>query len=141
MEHCSQCGGTLKIIAAIEHPSVIAKILRAFADRLKAAGKPAQVAIVACMRKLLSIMNALPKSNLPWNPKIAYNEHGCSPTSACPPEHRPDRPRGHSIDSKWPSDPSPRPPPTRFHFLSPPPALPCTRLRGQNASDPGASDR
>jgi hypothetical protein len=27
MEHCSQCGGTLKIIAAIEHPPVIAKIL------------------------------------------------------------------------------------------------------------------
>jgi hypothetical protein len=27
MEHCSQCGGPLKIIAAIEHPSVIAKIL------------------------------------------------------------------------------------------------------------------
>ena len=27
MEHCSQYGGTLKIIAAIEHPSVIAKIL------------------------------------------------------------------------------------------------------------------
>ena len=71
MEHCSQCGGPLKIIAAIEHPSVIAKILRAFADRLKAAGKPAQVVIVTCMRKLLSIMNAMLKSNLPWNPKIA----------------------------------------------------------------------
>jgi hypothetical protein len=27
MEHCPQCGGTLKIIAAIEHPPVIAKIL------------------------------------------------------------------------------------------------------------------
>jgi hypothetical protein len=27
MEHCSQCGGTLKIIAAIEHPPVITKIL------------------------------------------------------------------------------------------------------------------
>jgi hypothetical protein len=27
MEHCSQCGGTLKIMAAIEHPPVIAKIL------------------------------------------------------------------------------------------------------------------
>jgi hypothetical protein len=26
MEHCSQCGGTLKIIATIEHPSMIAKI-------------------------------------------------------------------------------------------------------------------
>jgi hypothetical protein len=27
MEHCSQCGGTLTIIAAIEDPPVIAKIL------------------------------------------------------------------------------------------------------------------
>jgi transposase len=31
-------------------------ILRAFADRLKAARKPTKVAIVACMRKLPSIM-------------------------------------------------------------------------------------
>jgi len=27
IEHCSNCGGTLKIIAAIEDPAVIAKIL------------------------------------------------------------------------------------------------------------------
>ena len=27
MEHCSQCGGTLTLIAAVEHPPVIAKIL------------------------------------------------------------------------------------------------------------------
>jgi hypothetical protein len=27
IEHCPQCGGTLKIIAAIEHPSVTTKIL------------------------------------------------------------------------------------------------------------------
>ncbi|MGQ0593278.1 MAG: hypothetical protein ACT4QB_11715 [Gammaproteobacteria bacterium] len=27
IEQCPQCGGTLKIIAAIEHPSVITKIL------------------------------------------------------------------------------------------------------------------
>jgi hypothetical protein len=27
MEHCPQCGGTFKIIAAIQHFSVIAKIL------------------------------------------------------------------------------------------------------------------
>jgi transposase len=46
-------------------------VLRAFANRLKTAGKPAKVVIVACMRKLLSIMNAMLKSNLPWNPKIA----------------------------------------------------------------------
>ncbi|MBA2593545.1 MAG: hypothetical protein H0U97_15375 [Gammaproteobacteria bacterium] len=27
LEHCPHCGGPLKIIAAIEHPPVIAKIL------------------------------------------------------------------------------------------------------------------
>jgi hypothetical protein len=27
LEHCPRCGGPLKIIAAIEHPLVIAKIL------------------------------------------------------------------------------------------------------------------
>jgi hypothetical protein len=30
LEHCPRCGGPLKIIAAIEHPSVIAKILVCF---------------------------------------------------------------------------------------------------------------
>jgi transposase len=46
-------------------------VIHAFAQRLKVAGKPAKVVIVACMHKLLSIMNAMLKSNLPWNPKIA----------------------------------------------------------------------
>jgi hypothetical protein len=27
--------------------------------------------IVACMRKLLSIMNAMVKSNSPWNPEVS----------------------------------------------------------------------
>jgi len=30
IEHCPHCGGTLKIIAAIENPAVIAKILAHF---------------------------------------------------------------------------------------------------------------
>jgi transposase len=46
-------------------------VIKAFADRLKQAGKPAKVVIVACMRKLLTIMNAMLKNNAPWNPKIA----------------------------------------------------------------------
>jgi len=46
-------------------------VIHAFAQRLKAAGKPVKVVIVACMHKLLSIMNAMLKSNTPWNPKIA----------------------------------------------------------------------
>lgn len=45
--------------------------IRAFAERLKKAGKPPKVVIVACMRKLLTIMNSMLKNNTPWNPKIA----------------------------------------------------------------------
>jgi len=45
--------------------------IKAFADRLRQTGKPPKVVIVACMRKLLTIMNAMVKSNSRWNPKIA----------------------------------------------------------------------
>lgn len=45
--------------------------IKAFAQRLKAAGKPAKVVIVACMRKLLTIMNTMLKNNVHWNPNIA----------------------------------------------------------------------
>jgi len=45
--------------------------IKAFADRLKQAGKPTKVVIVACMRKLLTIMNSIVKNNMPWNPKNA----------------------------------------------------------------------
>ena len=45
--------------------------IKPFAERLKQAGKPGKVVIVACMRKLLTIMNAILKSNTPWNPKNA----------------------------------------------------------------------
>jgi transposase len=45
--------------------------IKAFAERLKHAGKPAKVVIVACMRKLLTIMNSMMKNNTPWTPKTA----------------------------------------------------------------------
>lgn len=45
--------------------------IKAFAARLKQAGKPAKVIIVACMRKLLTIMNAMVKNNAQWTPKTA----------------------------------------------------------------------
>lgn len=44
--------------------------IKVFAERLKKAGKPSKVVIVACMRKLLTIMNAMLKNNTSWNPKI-----------------------------------------------------------------------
>lgn len=40
--------------------------IKAFADRLKKTGKPAKVVIVACMRKLLTIMNAILKNKVAW---------------------------------------------------------------------------
>lgn len=45
--------------------------IKAFAARLKQAGKPAKVILVACMRKLLTIMNAMVKNNAQWSPKTA----------------------------------------------------------------------
>lgn len=37
-------------------------------QRLRHAGKPAKVAIVACMRKLLTILNAILRDQKPWQP-------------------------------------------------------------------------
>jgi transposase len=54
-------------ISAIRFNSII----KAFAERLKQAGKPAKVVIVACMRKLLTIMNTMIKNNTPWRPENA----------------------------------------------------------------------
>ncbi|CBJ79856.1 transposase [Xenorhabdus bovienii str. Jollieti] len=42
-------------------------VLCAFYKRLTEAGKPNKVAIVACMRKLLVILNAMIKTNRPWD--------------------------------------------------------------------------
>ena len=45
--------------------------LRQFHQRLIRAGKPAKVALVACMRKLLVILNAMVRDGAAWNPPIA----------------------------------------------------------------------
>jgi len=44
-------------------------VLKAFYDRLRAAGKVAKVALTACMRKLLTILNAMVKHHTPWQPQ------------------------------------------------------------------------
>ena len=43
-------------------------VIRAFYQRLLARGKAHKVAMVACMRKLLTILNALVKKQQPWCP-------------------------------------------------------------------------
>ena len=40
--------------------------IRRVYDRLTAAGKLPKVALVACMRKLLTILNAMVRTNTPW---------------------------------------------------------------------------
>ena len=42
--------------------------IRAFYARLRAAGKLPKVALVACMRKLLTILNAIIRNQKPWQP-------------------------------------------------------------------------
>ena len=43
-------------------------VLRAYYLRLRAAGKPVKVALIATMRKLITILNAMLKTNTPWRP-------------------------------------------------------------------------
>ncbi len=45
-------------------------VIRAFYHRLLAKGKLKKVAIVACMRKLLTILNAMVKHQTPWAPQL-----------------------------------------------------------------------
>jgi transposase len=45
-------------------------VIRAFYDRLKSRGKPHKVAMVACMRKMLTILNAMVRQSTPWTPEI-----------------------------------------------------------------------
>jgi transposase len=45
-------------------------VIKAFYDRLVGAGKPKKVALVACMRKLLTILNAMVKAGKPWDTSL-----------------------------------------------------------------------
>jgi transposase len=64
-------GGRAPVRAVLYMAASVARrynpIIRRFYDRLIAAGKPGQVALVACMRKLLTILNALARDRRPWN--------------------------------------------------------------------------
>jgi transposase len=63
-------GGRAEVRAALYMGALVAArrnpVVREFYERLLAAGKPKKVALVACMRKLLSIVNAVLKHRTPW---------------------------------------------------------------------------
>lgn len=48
-------------------------VIRAFYERLIKAGKEKKVAIVACMRKLLTILNVMLRTKQPWRDAVASN--------------------------------------------------------------------
>ena len=50
-------------------------LIRAFYQRLLAAGKPKKVALTACMRKLLVILNAMLKHHTPWRDLSPHSAH------------------------------------------------------------------
>ena len=54
-------------LSAMKHNPVI----REFAARLYAKGKPSKVVITACIRKLVVILNAMLKANQSWQPRLA----------------------------------------------------------------------
>ena len=67
----------MSILSATKYNPVI----RVFYQRLRAQGKPPKVAMVACMRKLLTILNAMVRDNRPWDPSIPLQQlrtqHSC----------------------------------------------------------------
>jgi transposase len=65
-------GGRGRVRAALYMSTLVAvkhnPVLRAFYDRLLAAGKPKKVALIACMHKLLLTLNALLRQAVAWHP-------------------------------------------------------------------------
>jgi transposase len=67
-------GGRADVRAVLYMATLSAKrynpTIKKFFERLTSAGKPFKVAMTACMRKLLTILNAMLKNNQPWQSAI-----------------------------------------------------------------------
>ena len=68
-------GGRASVRAALYMSALVATrhnpVIKAFYHRLRAAGKAPKVALIACMRKLLTILNAMLKHQTPWRDEPA----------------------------------------------------------------------
>ena len=66
-------GGRAPVRATLSMNTLVAvrynPVLKRFYERLCAAGKAKKVALTACMRKLLTILNAMIKHQKPWQPQ------------------------------------------------------------------------
>lgn len=68
-------GGRANVRAALYMAAVVAsrhnQVIRAFYEKLLVAGKPKKLALTACMRKLLTILNAMTRTSSSWTPSLA----------------------------------------------------------------------
>ena len=66
-------GGRAEVRAVVYMSTLVATryhpVIKAFYTRLLAAGKLKQVALIACMHKLLTMMNAMVREMTPWQPR------------------------------------------------------------------------
>ena len=67
-------GGRSHVRAALYMATLTATrhnpVIRSFYTRLLAAGKPKKVALVACMRRLLTVLNAISRDRATWQPLV-----------------------------------------------------------------------
>lgn len=67
-------GGRARVRAVLYMGALVASrhnpVIRSFYQRLLAAGKPKKLALTACMRKLLTILNGMVKNRQRWNPHV-----------------------------------------------------------------------
>jgi transposase len=65
-------GGRAAVRTALHMPTIVASrtnpVIAAYYQKLRAAGKSAKQALIACMRKLLVILNAILRDHKPWQP-------------------------------------------------------------------------
>jgi transposase len=70
-------GGRAQVRAVLYMGAIVAArfnpVIRAFYQRLQRAGKAKKVALTACMRKLLTILNAMLKHRTPWREVEAHH--------------------------------------------------------------------
>ena len=67
-------GGRAVVRAALYMGALVASrwnpVLRDFYQRLLAAGKPTKLALTACMRRFLTVLNSMARSGLRWDPNV-----------------------------------------------------------------------
>ena len=68
-------GGRARVRSVLYMGALVAArcnpMIREFYQRLLVAGKPKKLALTACMRKLLTVLNSMAKTGRAWNPTVA----------------------------------------------------------------------